>query len=212
MPEPSDTTERPHERSRERDRSQPQPGRCPTHPSAVAISLCAVCGRGLCVACAIPVRGQVIGPECVPVVVEDLPAQPDPPSPRRPRGDLVALAGFALVVAVSFFPWSRFGVASGLADAWTVHWSLVAVVSALAGGAAAIAVRRRHLDLRVAAGLYAVFAAGVVVGALLHATRPPPLSNAAVTLPWRVAIAGAAMALAGAASNLLAADRISRGR
>ncbi len=194
MPEAGDITERPpHTRT----------GRCWTHPSAVAVSTCAVCGRGLCIACAIPARGQVVGPECVSAVVEDLPPQPAPPAPARPRGDLLALAGFVLVLAVSFFPWSRFGVASGFTDAWRLHWSLLALASAVVGVTIVMLLWRGRLGGQVASLLIVVMAAGVAVGAILHATRPPPTSNAAVTLPWRVAVAGAGLAVTGPVWNAI---------
>jgi hypothetical protein len=120
---------------------------------------------------------------------------------------VLALAGFVLVLAVSPFPWSRFGVASGLGDAWRVHWSLLALASAVAGVVVVVLLRRGTLGGRLAGLLILALAAGVAVGAVLHATRPPPTSNAAVTIPWRAAVLGAILAAAGAVWNAVAAPR-----
>ena len=71
--------------------------RCATHPSRLTVGTCDVCGRPLCVECAVPVRGRVLGPECLSEVLgDDIPATPAPASvatvafAHRPRGGRVA--------------------------------------------------------------------------------------------------------------------------
>src|SRR5438093_243386 len=82
-----------------------RPGRCSVHPATPAIATCDVCDRPMCLACALPVRGRVVGPECLSVVVE---APPDviARTPPRPKADWLIVGGFGLVVAVSIMPWS----------------------------------------------------------------------------------------------------------
>ena len=71
--------------------------RCATHPSRLTVGTCDVCGRPLCVECAVPVRGRVLGPECLSEVLgDDIPATPVAASlatvalARRPHGGRVA--------------------------------------------------------------------------------------------------------------------------
>lgn len=156
----------------------------------------------MCLACAIPVRGQVVGAECLSVVVEDAPVQVAAPPAGPPRGDRFALAGGILVSIVSVFPWARGEVAAGFGDAWRVRWSLLAVAAGVAAMLAVVIGRRRAIDPSVMAGVYLVLGAAVALGAILHAVRPPPLSNVAATYPWRFALVGAASILVGAAVNL----------
>ena len=70
-----------------------RPGRCANHPSVPGVGTCEVCGRPLCVACAVPVRGRLIGPECLPTILEDIAVPPPPPAPVRPHWDTLAMAG-----------------------------------------------------------------------------------------------------------------------
>lgn len=184
-------------------RTGAKPGRCSTHPTEPALASCDVCERALCVACAIPVRGRVVGPECLATLVEDPPEQPPAVPTPRPRGDWFALAGFILVLVASIFPWARYGETTGFGQAWTLHWSLLSVLPAAAGVAAVILVRRRRLDATVATAVYAVLATLVVFGAALHAIRPPPITDTAGTWPWRFAVFGAALVLIGAARKAI---------
>lgn len=173
-----------------------RPGRCVNHPGIDSVGSCDVCGRSLCVACLVPVRGSTIGRECLPTVLEDAPPSDAPAVPLLPRGDLLAVIGFGLVVAASVFPWSRFGNDSGIMQAWTLHWSLLSVVVATVGFLFALASWRRPRDPRPEASVYAASGLISLTGALLHYHHPPPLS-APSAFPI-VAVAGAALALAGA--------------
>ena len=167
-----------------------------------------MCGRSLCLTCAVPVRGSLVGPECLATVLEDAPPPGPAPAPIPPRGDRIAAAGFALVLVASIFPWSRFGDTSGYFGSWRVSWSLVAVGAAAAGVVFALLAWRRPMDARLEALLYAALALVSGIGAYLHHHHPPPLSSPSFT-PF-LGIAGAAVAMLGAmrkAASLMAARR-----
>ena len=189
-------------------RAAARPGRCSDHPGEMAVARCATCERPLCLSCAIPVRGRVVGAECLSTVVEDPPPRPDPlPAPRR-RGDVLALVGFGIVLVASIFPWRRSAVSTtALGDAWTLHWSLLGMIAAAVGLAAAIAGWRRALRGHLAASVYAACAILVLLGTILDIARPPTLSSVAGATPWRFVIIGAVLALAGAALAASAARR-----
>ncbi|HYT30726.1 MAG TPA: hypothetical protein VEN82_08095 [Actinomycetota bacterium] len=180
-------------------------GRCAVHVAAPAIAACDVCGRALCLPCAIPVRGSVVGSECLSKIVEDAPPTPAP-SRIPSRGDGLAAAGFGLALLLSILPWSRFGDAAGFGQAWTVHWSLLSAAAALAGVAAVLVFHLLPLDPRIEALAYGGLAALIAVGAILHAIHPPPLSRA-TGVPWRLAVLGAVLAVAGAGAKLRAVAR-----
>jgi hypothetical protein len=169
-------------------------GRCANHPDVPRVADCDVCGRPLCLACAVPVRGQVVGPECIATLVHDAPSHPPDPPPRR--GDGLALAGFALVLAVSVLPWSRFGDSSRLLGAWSVHWSLLSAVAAVAGLLVTLRVRRRPVEPILVATCYITLGALVVVGAMFQHHHPPLLSEATLW-PWVAALGGIAAVAGG---------------
>ena len=180
--------------------------RCSEHSSSSAVGSCAVCGRNLCLPCAILVRGTLVGAECLPAVLGDAPAVDPGPVPVPPRGRLLALAGFGLAVAASIFPWSRFD-GNGLFGAWAPHWSLLAAVAAATGLIFTLAGFVRPLDRRVEAAGYAGLAAALIVASLLHRQHPPPLTEAAPAV-W-LALAGGALALIGAVRHAVSQQRAS---
>ena len=137
-------------------------------------------------------------------MIEDAPALEQAAPRFSLRGDTLALFGFALVVALSLFPWSRFA-SSGYFDAWTVHWSLLAVGAGAAGLLFSLAVRRWPLDPRVEATVYAGLGLLVAAGAILHHRHPAPLTEPRLTA-W-LAVAGAVLALLGAAVKLSVSRR-----
>lgn len=186
----------------EEDSALARPGRCSNHPAVAEVGRCAVCERALCLTCATPVRGDLIGPECLSAVLDEIPPPTPVPIRVRPIANRLVTGGFALVVALSIFPWSRYGDSSGYFEAWTVHWSLLAVAAGVAGLAAALWVSRRPIDPRIETAVYAALALVVVVGAFLHVRRPPPLSALAAT-PF-YAIVAALFALSGAVMKLRA--------
>ncbi len=185
-----------------------KPGRCANHPAVASVGACDVCGRALCLSCAVPVLGKVIGPECLSKVLVDAPPPPRVAPPVGPRGRTLALIGFSVILLTSVFPWSRFGDSSRYFGAWAPHWSLVSGAAALLGLIYVLIDRVRPLDPRVLiAGL---FVSSVVAGAaaILHYLNPPLLSES-TRWPW-VALGGAVVALVGASMNLLALVRARR--
>jgi hypothetical protein len=168
--------------------------------------VCHSCGRPLCLTCAIPVRGEVFGSECLAEVLGPEWAGPPRGVPvRRPNApfDLTGAAFFAAVVS-TVLPWTRFGAASGLFGAWGIspfQWSTFSALGATAG-------LLLWLCLRVAgrsggrSGGCVLLALAVVAasGSILHAYNPPPFTHPWLG-PW-VALGSAAVA-AGASAWLL---------
>lgn len=126
-----------------------------------------------------PVRGRLIGPECLPDILDDIPGPIIVPTPR-PEGDLLAAAGFAAALLLTLPPWSRFAAVSGPLEAWFGHWALLAAVASALGFAVVVSSRLRPFDPLTLAIAYLVLAAAVGLGAILHRLHPPPLSE---TLP-----------------------------
>jgi len=151
----------------------------------------------------------MVGRECLSTVLEDAPPQERIPSPVRPLGGRLALAGFAVVVAVSALPWSRFGDTSRYFGAWAPHWSLVAALAGVIGLAFSLYVRRRPLDPRVEAAVYAFLGVVIAVAAVIQHRRPPILSEATFW-PW-VAVLGASLAVLGAIRKIKAVLESRRG-
>jgi hypothetical protein len=186
-----------------------RPGRCAHHPGVAAVGTCEICGRGVCVACAVPVRGTIVGPECLAVVLEKVPDTVRVPPPISPLGDWLARAGFGLVLALTVLPWSKFGQGSRILGAWAPNWSVLAAVAALAGLGLALSVRYRPVDPRLAGTAYVILGLLVALGALLHLYRPPLLSEASAAALF--ALPGAALALLGGvlkARAVLSAGRL----
>lgn len=183
-----------------------RPGRCATHPDVASVGACERCGRALCVACATPVRGRLIGAECISAILEDVPRVERLPPPIPRRGDLLAGIGFLLALLVSALPWSR-GEFSGLFGAWSVNWSGLAVLASAAGVVVATLAWFRRWRPAWSAGLYAALAVGVGGGAILHVVTPPLLSDPS-PVP-ALAVIGAAVALAG---GLLKSTDVMRAR
>lgn len=126
----------------------------------------------------------------------------DRPEPKVAAANVLTMAGFGLVLVLSVLPWSRFGDASGLFEAWTVHWSLLAASAGTVGFVAAVGFWRWPRDPRVEVAVCLPLAALVIVGAGLHRLHPPSLSSAsAVPLlavgAGLVAVAGAGFEAAG---------------
>ena len=171
--------------------------RCETHPGSPSVARCARCGRTLCIACAVPVRGAVLGPECLPpdVAAEALVE----PARRAPMPRWWAPAGAALTALVgsTVFPWTRFGEGSGWFGAWGLppRWSLLAAVAGTL--ALVLWLARRHPG-RGVAGAVVLLSIAAAAGAELAILNPPPFTRATLA-PW-VAVAsgaiGAGVALA----------------
>lgn len=174
--------------------------RCTTHPSRPTVAACEVCSRALCVECAVPVRGRVLGPECLSGILgHDPPAPAPPPWRRRPIRspvERVVSALLAAVVVTTLFPWTRFSSGSGFAGAWAIdaRWSMVAAVGSVLSLASWLALRRRPGAARTASIVGGVT---VAAGSLLAILNPPPFTKPAFA-PWLALASGLATVLAGA--------------
>jgi len=176
--------------------TQARPGRCATHPGAATVGACDVCGRPLCVSCAVPVRGTIVGRECLSAVLEDAPGPEGIPNPVRPLGGRLAVVGFGLVVLVSVLPWSRFGDSSRFLGAWTPHWSMIAALAGVAGLTFAVVITYRPLDPWLEVAMFASLGLLIAVASFIQHRHPPILSEATFW-PW-VAALGGLLAVAGA--------------
>jgi hypothetical protein len=157
--------------------------RCDLHPASLSVARCDGCGRPLCLACAVPVRGRVLGVECLEEALG--PGLPTDVLPTTERWTLPwAIVGLAFAVAASatVLPWTRFGEGSHPFGAWgrTAQWSVVAGIAAALG--LAVWLTMRGLRIRPHppwAMVESVLGAVVTVGATLATLRPPPF-----TRPW----------------------------
>ncbi len=173
--------------------------RCSAHPSSVSVAHCARCDRTLCIACALPVRGVVLGAECLP---DDVAAgTPDAVVQRPPmsRWWLAAGAALAILLGSTVAPWTRFGTASGWFGAWgvPVRWS---TLTSLTAALALLTWVLRRYPGRAASLIVAVLAVVAATGAELAVLNPPPFTSASAA-PW---IALAAGAVAGACALTVA--------
>jgi hypothetical protein len=184
------------------ERTVARPSRCANHPGLARAALCSRCRRPLCISCAVPVRGTVFGPECLPEVLEDAPPLTERPHSRIPLAHVLCVVGFGLVAGLSALPWSRFGDASGILEAWRVHWSLLAVAAATAGFVASLVFWRRPTNPRTEVAVCLPLALLVIGAAFLHRLHPPSLSSASA-VPLLAALAGV-VALAGVGLEALA--------
>jgi hypothetical protein len=178
--------------------------KCAAHPGRQAVAECEACGRPLCVVCAVPVRGRVVGVECVVSVLGE---HPQAVVGRGwSRSELAAGSGLGLVAIASVLPWTRFGVGSAFLGGWDAmpSWSLLASVAGVATFAVWWVVgrrRRRGGDLVAMTG-----GAVAAAAALLGFIHPPPF-----TKPWIgpvVALVGGVIAAGGAALDARRAGRV----
>ena len=171
--------------------------RCATHPSRLTVGRCDVCGRPLCIECAVPLRGRVLGAECLPGVLgTDLPAT-EPPHPWRSLRspvDRITGAAFAVAMLATLLPWTRFSTGSGFAGGWAfdVRWSILAAPAAAVGLGVWVVFGRRPSTTRLAA---LVCGPLVVVGSLFAILNPPPFTKPDLA-PWIALIAGAVATVA----------------
>lgn len=167
--------------------------RCPRHPAAPIVGPCDGCGEPLCLACAVPVRGRVLGPVCLETELGDPPAPPEaaPALPGRARD--VADAGLLATLLATVLPWSGVGLGAGPFGAWGTadpRWASVVVLASL-GGCAATAMARARMS-RVTERIdraVAVAAVLAAAAALLAIVVPPPYTSPAIG-PWVAACCG----------------------
>jgi hypothetical protein len=183
--------------------------RCNHHPSRTAVARCSACDEPVCLVCAVPVRGRVLGPGCLADELGD-PAISTPPEPDRAvAGSWVGFSGAVLALLATVGPWTRTGAGDRLLGAWvpSVRWSMVAAVAAAA--LVLLSWWFRTHPARTGAILVAVGGTVVAVAAAL-AIAFPPTFQAASWGPW-VAGVGGALAVAGAVANILAEPRPRQG-
>jgi hypothetical protein len=154
--------------------------------------------------CAVPVRGRVLGPECLAAELGD-PAITTPPEPdRAARGSWVSLAGAALALLATAGPWTRTGAGDRLFGAWvpSFRWSMVAAVVAAALLPGLWWFRRSRSRSR--ALLAIVGGTGVAVPSALAIAFPPTFQVASWG-PWVAAVGGVIAAAGGIVSLVMAA-------
>ena len=172
--------------------------RCANHPSRLTVGTCELCGRPLCVECAVPVRGRILGTECLSEVLgDDTPTSPPVRTWRRYRSPIDRVTGAFLGVALSvtLLPWTRFSTGSGFAGAWAIdqRWSMLAACGAVVAFVAWLGLGRRATVARTVAILGGSV---IAAGSLLAALNPPPFTKPALA-PWIALAAGVAAMVAG---------------
>jgi hypothetical protein len=183
--------------------------RCVHHPSRTAIARCSACDEPVCLTCAVPVRGRVLGPECLATELGD-PEISTPPEPDRAvTGSWVAFSGAVLALLATAGPWTRTGAGDRLLGAWvpSVRWSMVAAVAATTLLPAAWWFRTH--TARAGAILMILGGTAIALASAL-AIAFPPTFQAASWGPW-VAATGGAIAVAGAVANIVAEPRPRQG-
>lgn len=179
--------------------------RCAHHPGRAAVARCSRCGEPVCVSCAVPVRGRVLGPECLAEELGDpaltLPADPEP----REGAWQWALAGAATALVATVGPWTATGAGHRVFGAWvtSVRWSMLAALASVALLAAAWWLRRSVPSHgSIAVGL---LGSVVVVASGLAIVFPPTFQRASWA-PW-LAVMGGALAIVGAIGVALGGRR-----
>ena len=177
--------------------------RCDRHPGSQAVARCDGCGRPLCLSCAIPVRGQAFGTECLPGVLGvDAPTEPEVPTRARdavPRTITTIAFGFAVLATV--VPWSRFGPGSDAFGAWSrsARWSVVAAIAAVAGLVLTLTQRRGRSRTARRDAIVTALAVAVVIASAMSLLFPPAFSRPWIG-PWAAVAAGSV----GAAASFVA--------
>src|SRR5436309_8136388 len=162
------------------DRATKTADRCDIHPGSVSVATCDGCGRPLCISCAVPVRGEVFGSECLPPDLDPAGTALDQSAPRVPWP--VVAGGLSWVVAAiaTAFPWTRFGSGSNAlgAWAWDERWSMLAAPAAIVGLVVWWLGRRRD---PTAWWTWAQIGIGVgaAAGSFLSFWNPPPFTRPA---------------------------------
>lgn len=182
------------------------PDRCARHQGAPVIATCDGCDEALCLTCAVPVRGRVLGPSCLaaelgPSAVPDVPAPPPTPDPLRRLVDLTLTA----VLLSTVLPWSGAGLGASPFGAWgyDLRWASLAVAASLAGcAAAALAHLTRRRNARPADRAAAAAASAALAATVLAVVFPPSYTSPALG-PWVALVA----ALGATATSVVALRR-----
>lgn len=181
-------------------------GRCIHHPSRAAVATCSACDEPVCLACAVPVRGRVLGRECVAAELGD-PALVVPSVPAGPSlGSWAAVAGAVAALIGTVGPWTRTGAGDRVFGAWVpvIRWSMLA---AFAAGALLVTAWWLHArDPRDGSRWMVVLLGLVVLTASALAIAFPPTFQAASWGPWVTGAGGAIAAGVVAANSLVGRD------
>lgn len=162
--------------------------RCAHHAARAAVANCDACGEPVCIGCAVPIRGRILGPGCIADELGD-PALVTPPEPVRER-PWVAVAGALAAVVGTLGPWTRTGAGDRVLGAWvpTARWSILAAVASVV----LLPVAWRWAD-DLGGRLLGLGLAVVTAVASALAIVFPPTFQAASWGPW-VTLAGAVVA------------------
>ncbi len=148
-----------------------------------------------------PVRGRVLGPECLAELGD--PALTAPPEPDRAvAGSWGAVAGAVVALLATAGPWTRTGAGDRLLGAWvpSLRWSMIAAVAAIV----LLPVSwwfRVHGSLSGA--VLVILGGTAVVSASALAIAFPPTFQAASWGPWVAAIGGTTAVVGGIAKTFM---------
>jgi hypothetical protein len=191
------------------DRDAATHERCVHHPTKAAIARCSACDEPVCVTCAVPVRGRVLGPECLGAELGE-PAITTTPEPDGSlAGSWAVVAGAVLALMATAGPWTKTGAGDRLFGAWvpSLRWSMLAAVAAAFLVLGVWWFRTRGAS----AGAPLVILGGMtVMVASALAIAFPPTFQVASWGPWVAAI-GAAIAVAGAIAATVRRGRPGQG-
>jgi hypothetical protein len=177
--------------------------RCRHHPGRAAVARCSACGDPVCLACAVPVRGRVLGPGCVTEELGDpalaVPLEADVSVP----GAAWTVVGGAVALLATVGPWTGAGTGARVFGAWvpSVRWSTIAALASVV--LIGVAWWFRSSGSPVARTLVIVTGLVVAVASAL-AIAFPPIFQVATWGPWVAAAGGAiaaGVAIAGSASE-----------
>jgi hypothetical protein len=174
--------------------------RCVHHPARAAVARCSSCEEPICLPCAVPVRGRVIGPECLAAELGDPGLTAPPEAVTAVPRSMAAVAGAVLAVVATIGPWTRTGAGDRAFGAWvpSMRWSMIAAVAAVA--LLGVAWWFRGRGTRTGAAFVVIGGVAVASGSALAIAFPPTFQKASWG-PWIGAVGGA-IAVAGAIASI----------
>lgn len=183
--------------------------RCVHHPGRGAVARCSTCDEPICLSCAVPVRGRVIGPECLAAELGDPGLAAPPEEVTAVPRSRAAVVGAVVAVVATIGPWTRTGAGDRVLGAWvpSIRWSMIAALAAVALLVVAWWFRAR--GTRTLATLVIVGGAAVASGSVLAIAFPPTFQEASWG-PWLGAVGGAVAAV-GAIAGLAGERRPRQG-
>ncbi len=183
--------------------------RCVHHPGRAAVARCSACEEPICLPCAVPVRGRVIGPECLAAELGDPQLTVPPETVTAAPRSMAALAGAVVAVAATIGPWTRTGAGDRVLGAWvpSIRWSMITALATVA--LLLVAWWYRARGTRTLATLVIVGGAAVASGSALAIAFPPTFQEASWG-PWLGALGGV-VAGAGAIASISAERRPGQG-